>query len=435
MRRRLLILVAATTSLVLVAFFVPLAFLVQTMAADRVTGAAIAQLQSLAPVVATADQRTIQQAIAQVDAATGHPITIFLPNGETLGAAAVPSAGAALAAQGRSITVDTSGGREVLVAVQGVPEGTAVIRAFVPDDELRQGVSRAWLILALLGLLLMAVGLVVADQLARSLVRPISDLAAVSHRLARGNLAARITPAGPAELRNVGAAFNQLASRITELLAQERERVADISHRLRTPLTALRLEADGLRDPEESSRLRDGVDAMERAITRVIADARRPVRTRAWADAATTVHDRVEFWSVLAEDQDRPVQRDIAPGPLPVALSVDELTDCVDALLGNVFAHTSEGTAFAVRLTPRPGGGVRLKISDTGPGFPGTDAARRGTSGVGSTGLGLDIAHRAASRSGGSFRLGPAPGGGALVVLELGPPPGDAEPEATGHRL
>lgn len=422
MRRRLFVLVAATMSLVLVAFFVPLALLIRTMVADRVVSAAITQTQALAPVVAAADQSTIQQAVAQAGGATARPITVFLPDGQVLGTPAERSPGVELTARGRSATVDTGNGREILVSVQGLPGGTAVIRTFVPETELRQGVGRAWLVLALLGLLLMAVGLLVADRLARSLVGAITNLAAVSHRLAGGDLAARAAPAGPTEIRDVAGALNHLATRITDLLAAERERVADISHRLRTPLTALRLEADGLRDREESGRIRSGVDAVERAVSRVINEARQPVRAPGDTDAVATVRDRVAFWAVLAEDQERRVHLDITDGPLPVALDADELVASLDALLGNVFAHTPEGTAFTVRLSARPGGGARLEIVDEGPGFAGTEQVRRGVSGSGSTGLGLDIARRAADRSGGVLSLESIPGGGARVVLELGSP-------------
>ncbi|HWM02062.1 MAG TPA: ATP-binding protein, partial [Actinophytocola sp.] len=91
------------------------------------------------------------------------------------------------------------------------------------------------------------------------------------------------------------------------------------------------------------------------------------------------------------------------------------------ALLGNVFAHTPHGTAFAVRLTGRPGGAL-LVVADEGPGLPGpaTGALRRGVSGSGSSGLGLDIVRRAAERTGGEVRLEAGPAGGLTVVVELG---------------
>lgn len=424
MRRRLTILVAATTSLVLVAFLVPLAFLIRTMAADRAIAAATTQAQSLATVVATADRATLSLAVEQAIGASAQPITVFFADGATLGSRAARSQAVDLAARGRSLTVTHDAGREILVAVQGLPEGPAVIRTFVPNEDLYQGVTRAWVVLSALGLILLVVGLLVADQLALSLVRPIRRLATVSHRLARGDLAARAAPSGPPELREVAIALNHLAGRITDLVAQERERVADISHRLRTPLTALRLNADSLRDPAEAALVRAGVDAVERAISQVIEDARKPVRHREQrsADAAAVVRDRVDFWAVLAEDQERSFDADVPTTPVRVGLTADELVSVVDALLGNVFAHTPDGTGFAVRLTQRAGGGAVLEVRDAGPGFRDPDAVRRGASGSGSTGLGLDIARRAARQSGGGLTIGSAPRGGALVRVELGPP-------------
>jgi signal transduction histidine kinase len=266
--------------------------------------------------------------------------------------------------------------------------------------------------------------MVVADRLARSMTGPIGELAAVSHRLARGELDARATPRGPGEVRDVAGALNHLAARIRELMREERESVADLSHRLRTPLTALRLESETLADPRESARMAAGVDAVERAVDDVIAASRRRAAAGT-SDAAAIVADRVRFWSALAEDTGRTVTTDLAGGPLPVAVGADDLTACVDALLGNVFAHTPDGTGLVVRLTRPPGGGALLVVADEGPGFAdGSGAVRRGVSGHGSTGLGLDIAHRAARTSGGDLTLGNAASGGAEVTLRLGPPTG-----------
>jgi signal transduction histidine kinase len=267
------------------------------------------------------------------------------------------------------------------------------------------------------------VGLLVADRLARGLVRATIDLAGVSHRLARGDLAARADPDAPVEVGVVARALNALAVRISELLREERETVADLSHRVRTPLTALRLDAEALPHAGDAARIGAGVEAVQRAVTSVIDAARRraadPV---AGCDAAAVVAERVAFWAVLAEDTDRAVRTDVVPGPLPVAVGRPDLEALVDALLGNVFAHTPDGAAFAVRLTPRPGGGARLLVADAGPGLPpGTDVLRRGASGGGSTGLGLDIARRTAEQAGGGLVLGRSATGGLAVTVDLGP--------------
>ncbi|HET6532707.1 MAG TPA: HAMP domain-containing sensor histidine kinase, partial [Actinoplanes sp.] len=297
---------------------------------------------------------------------------------------------------------------------------TTIVRTVVPAGELTRGVAQAWLVLAALGVALVLLGLVVADRLARTLVAPIADLSAVSHRLARAELDARANPSGPPEVREVAGALNHLAGRIQDLLREEREQVADLSHRLRTPLTALRLEAESLRDPDEAARMAAAADGLERAVTAVIQLARRrnADRPAGGCDATAVVADRVAFWAVLAEDTDRAMHRDLPDHPLPVAVPADELAAGLDAVLGNVFAHTPDGTPFAVSLRPRADGGATLIVADNGPGLPAA-GPQRGRSGGGSTGLGLDIARRAAETGGGSLHIDAATSGGARVRLEL----------------
>ncbi|MCO8269355.1 HAMP domain-containing histidine kinase [Actinoplanes sp. TRM 88003] len=421
MRSRLTVLVLATTSLMMIAFLVPLALLVRQVAEDRATVRATADIQSIVTQVGTADPADLRLTVDQLVAATGRPITVFLP-GETLGTASPRTPAVQLAARGQSLTVESGGGREIVVGVQGRPDGPAVIRTLVSPAEAGDGVTRSWIVLFGLGALLVALGVFVADRLARSIIRPITDLSDVSHRLANAELTARASPEGPQEVREVAGALNHLAGRIQELLRAEREQVADLSHRLRTPLTALRLEAEGLRDQDESARLSAAADALERAVSGLIQQARRrtdgdvePAR----CDAAAVVADRAAFWAVLAEDTGRELTVDLVPGPQPVAVSADELAAAIDALLGNVFAHTPDETPFSVRLASAPEG-VVLTIADRGPGMP-AGLIRRGVSGGDSTGLGLDIARRAAQASGGQFEI---IGGddGSVVRMVLGRP-------------
>ncbi|MFD1658800.1 HAMP domain-containing protein [Streptomyces caeni] len=434
MRRRLVLLVVATSSLVLVAFLLPLGLLVRTVAEDRAIDRAVTRAQSITPLVAPLDRPRLAQVVRELDArAPASPLTVFLADGGTVGASAPRSQAMRLAASGRSIVAQAPGGVEVLVAVQGLPEGTAVIRVFAPESELRHGLGTAWLLLGAVGAGLLVLSVLVADRLARSLVRPLSDLAHASDRLGAGDLSARASPAGPPEVRKVGTALNTLAGRIGELLTRERESVADLSHRLRTPLTALRIEAESLADPEESRTISEGLDTLERTVSDIIRQARRPSHGGLWAvcDAAAVVRERADFWSVLADEQQRPMSVRIPAGPIPVLASAEDLAACVDVLLDNVFAHTPDGVAFGVGLSPRPGGGARLTVQDAGPGFTGGFPTERGASQAGSTGLGLDIARRTAKAAAGTLELGNGPAGGASIVLELGAPPG---PPPRRHR-
>jgi signal transduction histidine kinase len=111
---------------------------------------------------------------------------------------------------------------------------------------------------------------------------------------------------------------------------------------------------------------------------------------------------------------------DVAHGPLMVGVAEPELGACVDALLGNVFAHTPQGGGFRITLHPGGRGGAVLTVHDDGPGFADVDPVRRGASGGGSTGLGLDIARQTAEASGVTLTISQGPGG--HVVVELGPP-------------
>ncbi len=413
MRRQITLLVAATTSIVLLAFLLPAASLVARVAAARALDAGQAQLQFLAPTVGL-DTRE-QVAAALVGTSGDLDVGVRWTDGEWLG---TPGAdGSDLT----SPTVEETAAGTRLVQPVRRSDGTAVVDVFVPAEQLRAGVTRTWLVLAGLGVVLLLLALLVADRLARSLTRPVTELANTAHRLGSGDMSARATPAGPAEVREVATAVNRLAGRIGELLDAERENAADLAHRLRTPLTALRLDVESL-PAADRDRLLGDVDAVSRGIDEVISEARRSVREGLGAacDATAVVGERVRFWSVLADEEGRAVTVDLPAGPAPVRVPAADLGAAVDALLGNVFTHTPEGTPFGVRVVPRTGGGAEVTVSDTGGGMP-TASIERGASGAGSTGLGLDIARRTAEASGGELRVAPS-GTGTGVTLTLGPP-------------
>jgi signal transduction histidine kinase len=428
-RRRILLTVAAATSLVLLAFLLPLGVLVKEVAANRAESAATLQIQALVPLVGTVSRTHLKLALEQVNSESNAPVTVFLPDGTTLGAPAARTEQVRAAALGAAFTHQAPGGLELLVPVQGLADdgkaGTAVIRVLVPDGQLSEGVLRARLVLLGLGVVLLGLGLAVGSAVARSFVRPVRDLAATADRLAAGDLDARVTPAGPPEVKAVGEELNRLAARIADLLAAEREIVADLAHRLRTPVTALRLDSETLRDPEERARLVSDADAVSAGVDEVIREARRPMGERGapYCDAATVVRDRSRFWAVLAHDQGRALQVDVSPQAVLVRTSGAELATALDALVGNVFQHTPTGTGFRISLQPHLDGGAQLVVQDEGPGQADDTVVNRGASGAGSSGLGLDIVRRTADDSGGSLSVVSGPTGGFAVVVYLGPAP------------
>jgi signal transduction histidine kinase len=421
-RRSLAILSLATTALVVIALLIPLSLLVRRQAADRARLEAERTAQSTAELVALTV--TLNGEAAAVEAAVGplEPGTIvMLPDGTVLGEA-LPGQGSLVetAADRQATISDTvEGGWEYALPVIG-RDGIAVVDVFATEAQLTAGVTRAWLLLGLLGVLLVVVAVWVADRLGQRLVRPITSLATTARRLGGGDLEARVEVSEPEEIREVGESFNWLAGRLEQLIAEEREAAADLSHRLRTPLTSLRLQAEKLRDDEERAEVLAQVDRLEKSIDQLIVATRSiPSRGRGPSDLPSVVSARCSFWSVLADEQGRALQVSVADGPIEVALPPEVVEDMVDALVGNVFSHTDPGTDFAVAAgadDERPW----LEVSDHGPGFGSRHVVARGVSGAGSTGLGLDIVRRTAESVGGFLEMSDRPGGGAVVKVWLG---------------
>lgn len=455
MRRRIMLLVIGMTTLVVLALAVPLAVLIRSAVVqraehsttDQATNAAI-YLESNAPTKAQ-----LARYVASLSSSTGRPTWVRAPDGTVVGTIPAvlrtqqsapvpvrdqptPEAGASSAANGTGGVVSPAGpgppgphaelhvvpSGEVAVASATSGNGRYLVQVFVSETALHAGQTRWWLLLGLGSLGLLLIGAGAAELLTRRLVRPLLRTAHTARQLALGDPSARAPVDGPREVGEVGMALNRLADRIDELIAEERETAADLSHRLRTPLTVLRLDAEALHDRADAERIGAQVNSLERMLTVIIRAARRPEREGRLpsCDATAVVGDRVGFWSALTEDQARAATVELPDGPVPVRAAAEDLAAAVDALLENVIAHTPEGVAFAVRLTTLPDG-ARLEISDEGPGWAGVQPAR-GYSDRGSSGLGLDIARRCAEAGGGSMTLGQSPSGGTAITVVLRAP-------------
>jgi len=407
------------STVVLIAFLVPLGLLARSLAEDRALDAARADAQRVAAFAADdATAVRLSAEVLAVNADGARRTTVILPDGEVIGPEVGRPPSVELAELGRAVTAETAGGAEVVLPVAG-SDGTTVVRTFVPDSERMAGVQQTWAVLAGVGLVLLGATAFAGDRIARRLARSVQDLAHAADRLGSGDLTARVAPSGPPEVRSVGRVLNGLGARVGGLLAAERELVADLSHRLRTPITALRLDVDLLDDPVERERLAAHVDDLVAAVDDVVRTARRAEGVSAPScDAAEVVRARCRFWAVLAEAQGRELVVDAGDGPAPVGVAPAELGAAVDVLVDNVFRHTPPGSGFGVQVRVRDGV-VQVTVHDAGPGLPSAGVAERGASGIGSTGLGLDVARRTAESAGGRLVLESAASGGARITLEV----------------
>lgn len=418
MRRQLITVFVAISVMVALAFVVPLGFLVRTTAQDRAIDAARADAAAIVPaLVSGSTQDQIESAVGATPSGQAGRLTVMTSTGLRIGSQVEMSdrLDAALL-QGTSAIGSVDGGVEVVTAVASGPGELSAIRVFVPSEDLRRGQWTAWSALGAVAVALVGLSVVVADRLARSIVRPAQELAAAAHRLGDGDLSTRVVPDGPPELVELSGAFNSLGSRVSSMLARERELVAELSHRLRTPLTKLRMRVDQVTDEELANELRSDVEDVTRVVNDLIAEARNSLGAPPGScDAAAVVAERVEFWSVLAEDTVRPWSFDRGRGPLMVPLSSASLGAALDVLIENVFAHTDDAVRFTVGFGEQ-NGEARIWVGDAGSGFDDV-ASGRGVSGSGSTGLGLDIARSTAESAGGSLRIGASPLGGTEVAL------------------
>ncbi|MGH9281358.1 MAG: sensor histidine kinase [Acidimicrobiales bacterium] len=432
MRTRLALTAAAVTGMIVLAFCIPLGRLIQVVAANRALEAGKLESRSLAGAISavSGQPETIAQLVMQADAGNARPLTVYLPDGRVLGSPIPVDPQVELARKGRSFTASAPGGdRDILIGVVGSdPNAPTVVRVRVPAELLHRGVYRAWAILAVLGLAVVAIAVALADRLARSIVVPMGDLLSVTRRLQRGDLRARVEPAGPPEVAEVGQAVNDLADRVGELLVAEREAAADLSHQLRTPLTVLRLDAEGLRSTKDRQRIAGDLDRLEQVVTRVIQESRDVTRRPGvaagggWCDLGQVVRHRLAFWSILATEQGRQLSSHVPDGPQSIGVSQAELELCLDALINNVFTHTDPGVPFWVEVIDGTGGQWALIVEDAGRGLTRSVVPQRGASGGSGTGLGLDIVRRTAESSGGAMSAGHSRRGGARVEVRFGAP-------------
>lgn len=416
MRWALVRVAVAVTAMVALAFLIPLALTLRQTAQDKAFTDAERQAAAMAPVLAvTTDADALRRALAS----TTGDVAIHLPGGAIVGTAHAngPALTAALDTA-TAATVPTSGGYAVLQPVVLGAGRVAVVEVFVPQAAVDAGVGTAWLVLSAVAIVLVVGSTLVADRLAARLVRAARHLADVARTLGSGDTTVRVTAQGPYELREAGLAFNIMAGRMEQMLAAERELAADLSHRLRTPLTALRLNAAALGHGPAADQTRDAVQRLEQEVDQIIRAARQarttgPVRCA----AAEVLAERLKFWSALAEDQGRAWRFAGADLHAEVPVAASDLAGVMDVLLGNVFRHTDERVGFTVALFPDRGS-VFVAVEDAGPGIADPQTALRrghGAGGSGSTGLGLDIVRRVAESAGGGVHIGRSRLGGAAV--------------------
>lgn len=309
------------------------------------------------------------------------------------------------------------------------------VRVSYPSEPIHQQQLRIWSFRAALAVLVLIVATVIGVLLARWLTRPLRDLNQMALRLRDGDLDARAEETGPPETRTLARTLNNATEIIDTLVRSQRTFVADASHQLRTPLTALRLSleniADGASDPAvqadieiataevvRMSRLVDGLLALARAEAAV--SAREPVRL------AELIAARLDSWRSVAADRGVELRADCPDDALTAMATPGHLEQALDNVLSNALEVSPRGAVISVSAHRSRDYAV-LDITDQGPGMSAAERARafdrfwrgKGLTGPSGSGLGLAIAKQLINDNGGTVTLDDAAVGGLRVRIAV----------------
>lgn len=327
--------------------------------------------------------------------------------------------------------------RSFLAVAQPLKLGAQIFGAIVVAQENRASDSEAFALTKLLAVSFgggLLVVLALAWFLTRRIVQPVVALSRATDEVAAGNYAVEVPVVpGGGEIDHLAERFGEMARRLGETEALERNFLMTVTHELRTPLTAIRGHVDALRegladDPEIRAASLDVVaheaGRLERLVGDILDLAKLDAHRFTLVDEEVDLADLLEAaHSAFAEEaRRRGIEFLLALDGRPLVVTDgDRVHQIVLNLLTNAFRWTPDGGRVGLRLV-LDGSSAHVLVEDTGPGIAPEEQERvfrpfftRG----GGTGLGLAIARELAGALGGRLALESEPGRGSRFALEL----------------
>jgi uncharacterized protein (TIGR03382 family) len=304
-----------------------------------------------------------------------------------------------------------------------------IVRAAVSYDSV---LARTWATIggmALLAVAVAALAALVARRRAARIAAPLEELTRAADALGAGDFTVRASGSGIYEAELAGRALERTARRLGALLDRERALTSDISHQIRTPLTALRLglERAALNpdaDPTPAIRTAlDRIDRVEATVNELLSRARDALAPVEPIDITALVQRALDQrWQELAGDRDVRIQPE--PGLPAAAATGAVLHQVLDVLVGNALEHGAGAVTVSIRATA---GAVAIEVADQGPGFDQdalATAFQRGNPRARGHGIGLALARDLTESIGGRLVVSqPGPGPVVTVLLTQWEPP------------
>lgn len=325
-------------------------------------------------------------------------------------------------------------GKHLTVTVPA--EGDAAVRIVYSTSDMTTRLWQIWGFRAALAVLVLAAAAAIGAYAARRITAPLRELNSMASKFSDGDLTARSPVTGPPETQTLARTLNQGAERLDTLVASQRIFVADASHQLRTPLTALRLSLDNIADGVDDEFVREDVEQataevvrMSRLVNGLLVLARAEAKVTAAEPLVLTdiVDERLTVWRPAADERGVTIAlRGSADGRPSVLASPGHLDQVLDNVLSNALEVSPDGGRITVEVESRADT-VVLSVRDEGPGMSDAEKSRafdrfwrgQGLTGRSGSGLGLAVVKQLVTDDGGTVTLTDAPGGGLRVEISL----------------
>jgi signal transduction histidine kinase len=246
-----------------------------------------------------------------------------------------------------------------------------------------------------------------AAFIARSIARPLSQLAASASEAARGGSASRVPEEGPDDVKSAARAFNAMTDQVKRTLQSQRQLLSAVGHDLRTPITAMRITSEFIEDTEVRERMQKNLEELQELTEAVLSAA-----SGAGGEQMRKI-DLAALVESLCTDMDElgePVSWETHDAA-PVSCRPNEIRRAVRNLIENAVAY---GKKADVRLNAA-NGLYQIIVEDDGPGIPQADRQRvfepfvrleaSRNNETGGSGLGLTLVKVIAEGHGGTIEL------------------------------
>lgn len=331
--------------------------------------------------------------------------------------------------------------RDVIVAAHGIRAGGDLAGAVVLSKPVRY--LQSWQPLALEFLIAavpsLAVSFFISFLLARRLSRPLHEITEAATAVAAGDFSREVATGSDDEIGRLADAFRYMSTEVQRAQEQRRDYVINVSHELKTPLTAIaghtRALKDGVvSDPEKVAKSLDVIEDETRRLSRLIEDllslakfdARQFGLRKEPVDLTELVGLIADSFSREAHEKGVNLSHSAVPG-LEINTDSDRLRQVLSNLAQNAIEHTPPGGSVSLTARIEDGRtGAFVEVADTGSGIHPGDLPHvfdrfyrsRGPAGSG-LGLGLAISRELARALGGDVSVSSEPGEGTTFVVNL----------------